>query len=123
MRRRVTMVASLFALGCATSEVLRLDQVTRPARTPEAVQFFLEAPDSAYVAIALIEVSDDGWGLSLETLRQRLASEAARLGGDAVILTRHSEDAATVLMPVGDQFWAVPMEEKGLTGQVIIFQR
>ena len=121
---RITIVAiCLLTAACASAEVMRLDSVAREPSDPESVHLLLEEPDSPYVAIALIEVSDDGWGLDLEGLRDRLTREAAELGGEAVILSMRSDDAGAVMMPVGDQFWAVPVEEKTLTGQVIIYQR
>jgi len=116
-------LAIIVLSACASADVMRLDSIHRPAKSPEDVQLLLEQPPVPFTAIALIEVSDQGWGLSLETLRRKLVVEAGKLGGDAVILSRRTTDAGAVLMPVGNQFWAVPFTESGLVGQVVVFAR
>jgi hypothetical protein len=127
LKRELAMRATVLPLAlvlaaCASANVMRLDDVRRPPRPPQAVQLLLDQPTRPFRAIALIEVSDEGWGLSLETLRRKLTQEAAKLGGDAVVLTRRSSQAGTVLMPVGSSWYAANITESGLVGQVIIYE-
>lgn len=121
---RVLIVAvAIVAIGCATADIMRLDSEVRPPKSSAAVQLLLEQPSMPYTAIALVEVSDQGWGLKLETLRTRLVAEAAKLGGEAVILSRRTSNAGSMLMPVGNQFFNVPLTESGLVGQVIVYHK
>lgn len=122
MRLFVVLVA-VTLMACATSDVMRLDSVSRSPRSPTSVQLLLEQPTTPYTAIALVEVSDQGWELKLESLRNKLVAEAAKLGGDAVVLSRRTSNAGSVLMPVGNQFYNVPFTEKHLVGQVIVYRK
>lgn len=119
----VLLATAIATGGCATSDVLHLDAVSRQPKSPEGVQLLLEQPTTPYTAIALVEVSDQGWGLKLETLRAKLVAEAAKLGGDAVILSRRTSNAGTVVTPVGNQFYGLPLTESGLIGQVIVYPK
>ena len=121
--RVVAGLAAVALIGCATADVMRLDSVPRQPTSSASVQLLLEPPTTAYTAIALVEVSDQGWELKLETLRTKLVAEAAKLGGDAVILSRRTSNAGSVLMPVGNQFYNVPFTESGLVGQVIVYRK
>lgn len=61
---RVLIVALVsVAIGCATADIMRLDSEVRPPKSPAAVQLLLEQPSMSYTAIALVEVSDQGWGV------------------------------------------------------------
>jgi len=75
----------VFLSSCAKADVLVLEPTPHPARHPDSVIVFLEEPARPYRAIALVEVSDQSWGLSLESLAKRMRVEAGKLGGDAVI--------------------------------------
>ena len=121
--RVVAGLAAVALIGCATADVMRLDSVPRQPTSSASVQLLLEPPPTAYTAIALVEVSDQGWELKLVTLRTKLVAEAAKLGGDAVILSRRTSNAGSVLMPVGNQFYNVPFTESGLVGQVIVYRK
>ena len=128
MKHRTTNAAILLAcscafllLGCATADVLQLDKQSRNPTNPAIVEVLLEEPHQAYKAIGLIEVSDEGWGLSLNDLKKKLVKEAAKLGGDAVIIGREPKSAGAVFMPVGNTFFAVDVAEKKLVGKVIVF--
>jgi len=120
MKITLLFVLALIAAACsASADVMRLDDIVRPPRNPELVRLLLERPDTPYVSIALIEVSDEGWGMSLESLREKLVEEAAKIGGDAVILRQTDSDGT--IIPVGQTF--ISLEVKGLSGQVIVYER
>ena len=122
MRRAWSCVIALLLVGCASANVMRLDSVVRTPLVPESVQLFLDEPSRPYTAIALIEVSDQGWGLSLETLRNKLAKEAAKLGGQGVVIGRRTSQGGAYIQPVGMSFMVTNFEVSGLVGKVIVFQ-
>ncbi len=121
MNPRATVAVIIAALGCASANVMRLDNTVRPATSPDSIALLLEEPNRPYTAIALIEVSDESWGLSLETLRDKLLDEAATLGAHAVILTQKSTQSGGVLVPVGNTWFLANTEERRLVGKVIVF--
>jgi hypothetical protein len=111
-----------FLVCCVTSDVLHLDSTPRSPKDPSQVQILLDEPKQAYVAIAIVVASDQGWGLTLDEIKNKLIKEAARLGGDAVIIGRESKDSGAVFVPVGNTFFAAPVEETKLVGKVIVFK-
>jgi hypothetical protein len=115
------VVTFAFLLACASADVLVLDPTARPARLPDSVTVLLEEPARSYQAIALIEVSDQSWGLSLESLAKKMRTEAAKLGGDAVIIGSQSTESGAVIVPIGNMWYAGATEEKKLVGKVIVF--
>jgi len=119
MKNALLLSLALIAVGCVSADVLRLDQVAREQRDPASVQVLLERPDTPYVSIALIVASDEGWGGDLDDLRNKLVEEAAKLGGDAIILGLPSSD--TGFMAIGSQVYAT--ELKGLSAQVVVYER
>lgn len=56
---------------------------------------------------------------SFDDLRNEMVVEAARLGGDAVILGRRSTDAEFILTGTA----MIRSETRNLAGQVIVFAR
>jgi hypothetical protein len=117
----VVVVCSILA-GCVTSDILRLDSENRPAKDLSELQLLMEEPEQRYKFIAMITVSDEAWGLPLEKLKTRLLSDAALLGGDAVIVGIESHDAGTIFSPIGYSYFGANIEEKQLLGKVIIFE-
>ena len=114
-----TIIAAVITLAaCASANVMRLDNSVRPETSPDSVVLLLEEPSRPYVSIALIEVRDGSWGLSLKTLGKKLVREAAALGGHAVILTQQS-NSQSGLIPVGNTW--VATEQRRLVGKVIVF--
>jgi hypothetical protein len=82
---------------------LQVDPTPRPAQPVSAVQILLDEPRRPYQSIALIEARG-GDVVSLTKLTRRLALEAARLGGDALLVSgRAGKD--------------------GLQARVIVFQK
>ncbi len=119
-----SVLVCVAALGCATTDVMRIDQQSRPPTKAADVQVFVEEPKRAYASIAIIQASDQGWGLSLETLKQKMVERAAELGGDAVILGQQTtRSGGTYFMPIGNVAYGVDMPEKNLAGKVIVFSK
>lgn len=125
MKNLNSVIGLLFVallMCCASADVMHLDNITRSPKDPSKVQILLDEPKQSYIAIAIVEASDEGWGLSLDEIKNKLIKEAANLGGDAVIIGRESKDAGTVFMPAGKTFFAAPIEKKKLVGKVIVFK-
>jgi len=120
-RSAAALASLILFLSCAKADVLVLEPTPHPARLPDSVAVFLEEPTRPYRAIALVEVSDQSWGLSLETLAKRMRLEAGKLGGDAVIIGSQSTESGAVIVPIGNMWYAGATKEKKLVGKVIIF--
>ena len=116
---------TLCLVACSPSaDVMRLENAPRPARSAEDVQVLMEEPVQAYTTVAVVSISDEGWGMGLEKLKTKAVAEAAKLGGDAVILGLASREAAVMMMPVGGGgAMAAPIEEKKLMGKVIAWKK
>ena len=99
--------------ACTHAHVLQIAPAPVRAQAGEAVPILLDEPAQPYRSIALVEVSGE-LGASLERLGHRLATEAARLGGDAVLVTHRSAVSGTV-WPSGDSF-----SDSRLLGKVIV---
>ena len=95
----------------------RFDKVPRPQRSPDAVQVFSEKPDRPYTVIAVVESRTDAVFKGFDDLREKLIAEAARLGGDAVILGLEERES-TMLITATSQ---IHSERKKPTGEVIVF--
>ncbi len=116
-RRWALLLVTLSVAACGPrSDVLRVDLTPRPAQSPDAVVLLLDEPDRPYDSIALIEVAN-GWGSSLADLGRRMVREAARLGGDAVLITQRLASSEGRVVHVGDK------EDSRLVGKVIVFRR
>lgn len=120
MRSVLRIVLCLLAFGCVKVNVQQWDEIERPIREPESISVLLAEPEEPYTVIAVIESSFDGAFKGFDDLREELILEAARLGGDAVILGPESKKS-------GVMFVATPVpapiffDKKKLTGEVIAF--
>ncbi|MFN0182142.1 MAG: hypothetical protein ACKVZ0_25335 [Gemmatimonadales bacterium] len=119
--RRACLTATVVLLGCTSADILRVDLTPRSA-TSASVPLLLEDPAEPYQSIALVEVSGQWMGASLQRLGRRLSSEAAKLGGDAVILTRRVAQSSSTLIPIGETFVPVETEDSRLVGKVIVYR-
>jgi len=101
----------LGALACTSAGILRLDPTPRPRTDPHAIQLLGQEPQRPYTVIAIVSARTEvaggvmGTGDRVGPARKRLLKEAARLGGDAVLLDISS------MSHVGG----------GITGKVIAF--
>jgi hypothetical protein len=120
---RLAVVGILVAAtgACTTADVLRVDPTPRPMVIGSTVPVLLDEPEEEYDSIALVEVKGS-WGASLERMGRRLAAEAAKLGGDAVLITRRSSHSSSTLLPIGDSFVALDEESSQLIGKVIVYR-
>lgn len=121
MHRQLALIAAVLVTGCASTDVLVLDPVPRPATHPDSVAVLLEEPQQPYRPIALIEASDQGWGMSLESLAKKMRTEAAKRGGAAVIVGTQTSESGALIVPIGNMWYAGTFDEKKLVGKVIVF--
>jgi hypothetical protein len=105
--RAVAVVGLVLAVACVNSDVLRLEESVRPATDPGGIRLIAQEPTEPYSVIALLSVSSPDRGV--EALRERLIREAARLGGDAVLLDSES------LARTG--------EKRRISAKVIVFEK
>jgi len=102
-------------IGCAThADVLRLDSMLRAQTHPDSVRLIAQEPQQPYAVIALVSVRSDPVLGSQDGARRRLLKEAARLGGDAVLLGAGS----LTRVGTGGEYGG---SELLLTGKVIVY--
>jgi hypothetical protein len=118
MRAALSFLVCLFAVGCMKVNVQRVDQVARPAQAADDVAVLLEEPAKPYTVIATVESSTEEVYRGFDDLRREMVAEAARLGGDALILSPEATKSHVIFVPT-PIFW----DEKKLTGEVIVFHR
>jgi hypothetical protein len=111
----VTIAATLGA--CTNAAVLRVDSTPRPASTA-AVPVLLDEPVIPYRSIALVVV---GGGASLDQMARRLTKEAAKLGGDAVLITRGGSESTTAVVRVGKTWVPISSDDTKLFAKVIVY--
>jgi hypothetical protein len=110
-------ILGLLALlpACTHAHVLQIEPTPLPFHAREAVPILLDEPKQPYRSIALVEVTGE-LGASLQRMGRRLASEAAKLGGDAVLVTHRSAVSGTTIGPAGESF-----SDSRLMGKVIVY--
>jgi hypothetical protein len=118
MRRALFMFLCVVAVGCVTSQTLRLDPDVRPARAPESVLLLEKAPEQPYAVIAHVESQANVVFKGFDDLRARIVDQAAKLGGDAVIVGPESTETEFIILTTG----MIPSERKKLAGEVIVFR-
>jgi hypothetical protein len=109
----------LLAVGCVRADVRRLDQVVRPARSPDSIAVLLEEPQQPYSVIATIESTGETVFDSFNDLRRKMIAEAAQIGGDALILGPESTKSTFIILPTA----LIKSDRKELTAEVIVFNR
>ena len=119
MRMWLGVSLCILVVGCISTDVRRLDSAVRPARSSDSVAVFLEKPPRPYKVIAVIEVGGRSVFDSFEDLRESMVSEAAKLGGEAVILLSESTDSEFVF--AGNTM--IESDRRGLVGEVIVFEQ
>lgn len=89
-------LACTSAVACTSAGILRLDQMPRPRTNPDSIQLLAQEPQRPYTVIAIVTARTEvaggvlGTGDRVAPARKRLLKEAARLGGDAVLLDNGS---------------------------------
>lgn len=119
MRQWLGVSICILVVGCINADVRRLDNAVRPARSPDSVSVFLEKPPRPYKVIAVIETDGKSVFDSFDDLRERLVAEAAKLGGEAVILVEEYTDSEFVL--TGNAM--IESDKRGLIGEIIVFEQ
>jgi hypothetical protein len=116
LSRIVRLATVLGTIGCTNADVFRLDPMLRPQTHPDSVRLIAQEPQLPYTVIALVSVRSDGFLFVEGDARKRLLKEAARLGGDAVLL-----DAGSLTrVSTGGESGGSQVQ---LMGKVIVFDR
>ena len=122
MRCSVLVMLVLAIVGCTTtSDVMRLDDIARAPTPLSDIAVLVEEPSRPYSVIAMVEVSDQGWDLSLEELKQSMLNQAAALGGQAVIVGMGTSQSGTAFVPIGSMYYGVNQVEKKLIGKIVVY--
>lgn len=119
---RITVaVLAVVVSACTSADVLRVDLTPRAQVIGEGVPVLLDEPKEAYQTIALVEVASS-WGASLARMGRRLSLEAAKLGGNAVLLTQRLHSTSTSLVPLGDSYLSLDNSDSRIIGKVIVYR-
>lgn len=113
------LAACLFTVGCVTLDVQPMDEVVRPARDSDLVTVLLEKPDQPYIVIAVIESKTETVFDNFEDLRDAMVTEAAKLGGEALILGAETTDSEFIMTGTA----MIQSDHRKLTCEVIVFER
>jgi len=118
----LVLVALFGTVACAGADVLTVEQ-PRPARSAEAVELLLEAPDRAFQTVAVIRSSNRNLFRSLESLKREVQEAAARVGADAVILSLASQEGAdgVGMTAEGQPVYVGGSSELRIVGRAIVF--
>lgn len=119
MKLALAFSIAFLAIGCVSVDVERLDDTPRPEGSPESVLVLSEEPDRPHTVIAVIESKTGAIYQGYDDLRQKLLVEAARLGGDAIILGAEGKESTMLITATGQ----IHSDEKKLTARVIVFSR
>jgi hypothetical protein len=117
MKSALRIALCLIAVGCIKVKVQEMDEVARPARSPDEVEVLIDAPEKPYTVIAEIESSFEGALKGFDDLRREMIAKAAELGGDALILGPESKKSGVIFVPT-----PIFYDKKQLTGEVIAFK-
>ncbi len=118
MGRSLCVVTFCFLAGCATLSVQQVDMTVRPERVPESITVLGTAPEQPYEIIARIDSRTRTVFEDYDDLRKEIIDQAAKLGGEAVILG--TEETTTEYVFV--HYAMIPSEKKTLSADVIVFR-
>jgi len=119
MRQWLRVSICIFAVGCISTNVQRLDQAARPARSLDSVTVLLEKPQQPYTVIAVIESKAKTVFDSFDDLRKEMIAEAAQLGGEALILGPESTDSEFIFTGTA----LIQSDTRNLTGEVVVYDQ
>jgi hypothetical protein len=119
MRKWLAASACCLVLGCVNTSVQQLDQAIRPARSFDSVSLLLEKPDEPYTVIAVIDAKTGTVFDGFDDLREEIVAEAAKLGGEAVILGSESTDTAFIFTGIA----MIQSDTRKLSGEVIVYEQ
>ena len=95
---RSVLLAIVVSMSACTTPIFHsvvgkmvIDGTIRPPKNVSDVEVLLEVPTRDFKDIVLVEISDEGMGLGIESIKKAFAVEAAKLGGDAVIVSRKKD--------------------------------
>jgi hypothetical protein len=115
----LALAAALTACG-TTTNILKLNHAAvRSPTEARLVQILHSEPAAPYSTIAIVEVSDRGLDLASGTLEAAIAQEAAKVGGNAVIVGPERQKTQTGISLYGDMYLGSSYSRTLLVGKVI----
>ena len=90
--RFVPVVAVIAAAGCIRAEVLSLDPSPRAPTSPDSVRVLAQEPNQTYKVLAIVSVQSRWDRGSMLELTHGLKREAAKLGGNGVLISAEAMD-------------------------------
>ena len=117
MRTWLALSVCMLTVGCLSTSVHRMDEVVRPPRSPDSLTVLLEKPQRPYTVIAIIESNTETVFDSFDDLRRAMVAEAAKLGGEALILGPEATDTDFILTGTA----MIQSDKRGLRGEVIVY--
>jgi hypothetical protein len=108
--RRFAVLLAVLLMGCfQTSVIPYLAAAPRPERSADEVQVLYARPSQPYEVLGVVELSS-GLLMSDGRFEAKFRKEAAKLGGDAVVIVGSSIDAqGLVVNQIGNTYIATPM--------------
>ena len=106
---------AIITVSCINTWISRCGR----ARSPDSVAVLLEAPQQPYTVIALIESNTETVFDSFDDLRREMVAEAAKLGGEALILGPEVTDSEFIYTGTA----MIQSDKRKLTGEVIVYER
>jgi hypothetical protein len=119
MKLVLRLSVCLLVLSCVKADVQRLDQIVRPARSPDSIAVLAERPQQPYTVIATIQSKGESAFDSFDDLRRKMVVEAAQIGGDALILGPESTKSTFLILSPA----LIKSDRKELTAEVIVYHR
>lgn len=119
MKRWFAIPVIILAVGCINTSVQTLDHEVRAARAPESVAVLEQKPQQPYTVIAVIEANTGTVFDSFDDVRNEMVAEAAKLGGDALILGPEATDSEFIFTGTA----MVQSDTRRLSAEVIVYER
>lgn len=113
------MVLSLFIIGCISPKITPYTNILYPPTRPETVQVFQFTPSIPFEIIGEVEVSGAA-AASRNRVERKLKEEAARIGGDAVVV---SKGRSLVAIQRVNPNLVMPIQSKHVYGVVIKWKK
>ena len=118
MRFSLVAGSCLLLAACVSTSVQQVDTTVRAPRSIESVEVLEEAPSRAFKVIATIEAGSDLVFDSFNDIRGEMVAEAAKLGGDALILGLEATDSEFIFTGTA----MVQSDTRRLSGEVIVYE-
>jgi hypothetical protein len=119
MRTLLAALIGLSTVGCLNTQVLHVSDEAHPARPNETVEILVERPAAPHRVLAVVESRKQSILHCQTDMLKAVVSEAARLGGDAILLGIRQPGSETLVTGLA----AIKSHRRDLAGEVIVYDR